>query len=351
MQTIILTDLHFGARSDSTHFDKFFETFYRDTFFPYVDSLGISSVVLLGDIFDRRKYINFNILKNCKRYFFDELKKRAIHTTIIAGNHDVYFKNTNDVNSLSLLLCEYDNIEIHTSSSETVLGNTRVLLVPWITNDNYSDALRQINDTSATVCFGHFEIAGFQMYRGQPNDHGLDKAIFDRFNLVCSGHFHHRSSEGPVHYLGNPYEITWADWDDPRGFHIFDTDTLELTFVENPHRMFHKITYDDTKKQKFDYAQYEGKHVKVVVLEKNDFYAFDQFLDSLYKVNPLEVKIIEDFEEFETATVDESVNVEDTVSLLGHYVEAIETDMDKNKIKATLKSLYIEALQADKEDA
>lgn len=346
---LLLTDLHFGARSDSTHFDKFFETFYQATFFPYVDSLCITSVVLLGDIFDRRKYINFNILKNCKRYFFDELRNRGIKTTIIAGNHDVYFKNTNDVNSLSLLLCEYDNIEVHTNASEIQLDNTKILLVPWITHSNYADALTKINQTSATVCFGHFEIAGFQMHRGQVNDHGMDPKVFDKFDLVCSGHFHHRSSSGPIHYLGNPYEMTWADYDDPRGFHVFDTDTLELTFIENPNRMFYKIAYNDSMKQTFDYEQYEGKHVKVVVVEKNDYYSFDHFLDRLYKVNPLEVKIIEDFEEFESATVDEAVNVEDTVSLLGHYVDAIDTDMDKSKIKATLKSLYLEALTAEKE--
>lgn len=221
--------------------------------------------------------------------------------------------------------------------------------MPWINSENYSAAMKLLNSTLSPVVFGHFEIAGFQMYRGQPNDHGLDKKLFDKFDLVCSGHFHHRSSEGAITYLGNPYEITWADYDDPRGFHIFDTDTLELQFIENPYRMFHKIYYDDTKEQKIDYDSYTGKHVKVIVVNKTDFYTFDQCLDKLYKVNPLEIKIIEDFEEFEDAKIDDAIDIEDTVSLLGHYVDAIETDMDKAKIKNTLKTLYVEALSVNKD--
>lgn len=349
MKVSLVTDLHFGARSDNIFFDKFFEEFYKNVFFPKLEEEGISYVFILGDVFDRRKYINFNILKQCKRYFFDELEKRNINVQIIVGNHDVYFKNTNSVNSLDLLLCEYDNIVIHSEPAEISLGEARVLVMPWINSENYSAAMKMLDTSLSPVCFGHFEIAGFQMYKGQPNEHGLSKDVFEKFDLVCSGHFHHRSNVKQIYYLGNPYEITWADHDDPRGFHIFDTQTLALQFVENPYKMFIKVYYDDTKKETHDFNALTSKHVKIIVVNKTDFYSFDHFLENVYKAAPLEVKILEDFEEFEEVAVDDAVDIEDTMSLLGHYVDSVETDMNKDKIKTTLKELYVEALQADKE--
>lgn len=347
----IITDLHFGARNDSLHFDAFFKQFYETVFFPTLDKEGVSVVFLLGDIFDRRKYINFQILKNCKKYFFDELEERNITVIAIVGNHDVYFKNTNDVNSPNLLLREYNNIRMYQEPTEVVLDKKhKILLMPWITLDTVDSSINLLQNTEAKYCFGHFEIAGFEMHRGEIIDTGLDRSVFKKFDFVLSGHFHHRSSNENIHYLGNPYEITWSDYDDPRGFHLIDTNTMELTFVPNPYRMFYKIAYDDTKKMNQDLSELSGKYVKLVVVNKTDFFKFDQYLDKLYSVNPAELKILEDFEEFEAAEVDESVDLEDTLSLLDHYVEAVVTDMDKLKIKTTLKTLYVEAIAEARDD-
>ena len=85
-----------------------------------------------------------------------------------------------------------------------------------------------------------------------------------------------------------------------------------------------------------------------MVVNKTDYYKFDQFVDKIYKSNPLELKIIEDLSEFEsTALDDDEVNLEDTLSLLSHYVDNIETDADKDKIKTIMKTLYVEAQNTD----
>ena len=346
MKIAIVTDIHFGARSDSPHFDKFFKKFYDEVFFPELKERKIKTVLCLGDVFDRRKYINFNTLKSCKEYFFDKLK--PYNVTIIAGNHDVYFKNTNDVNSLSLLLQEYDNIEIISFPEEKVFGNTKTLLLPWICDDNEQTSFELLKSTSAKVCFGHLEISGFHMSKGQDQDleHGLDQKIFKKFDLVASGHYHHRSSKNNIHYLGNPYEITWSDVDDPRGFHIWDTDTLELEFIQNPFRIFHKIYYDDESGfdlKKIDTTALEASYIKVIVENKKDFKLFDKLIDKLNSCNPIEIKIIEDFSEFENASKADSVDIKDTTKLLSEYVDEIETEMNREKIKKMLNSLYVEA--------
>jgi len=110
MKLCILGDTHFGARGDSLDFHNYFKKFYDDVFFPYLVENKINVVVQMGDLFDRRKFINFNSLYLSRKYFFDKLKENNINLYTLIGNHDVAFKNTLEVNSPSLLLNEYDNV-------------------------------------------------------------------------------------------------------------------------------------------------------------------------------------------------------------------------------------------------
>ncbi len=342
----LVTDTHFGARSDSIPFDNFFRRFYKEVFFPEIDKKGIQHIIHLGDCFDRRKYINFNTLSSCRNYFFDEIKKRNIELHMIVGNHDTFFKNTNDVNSPRLLLKDYEFNVIDTPTKLELGDGSKILMMPWICTDNYNQSMEAIKTTNAQVMFGHLEIAGFQMYKGHENDEGFDPKIFEKFDTVCSGHFHHRSSNGNINYLGNPYELTWADFEDPRGFHIFDTDTRELDFIKNPFTIFSKIYYDDDKvdSMSVDVSQYANQHIKLIIVNKKDFYKYDQFVERLYKINPLELKIIEDFSEFESEALEDSnLDLEDTITLLSQYIDNLDTDADKDRIKNLMKALYVEA--------
>jgi DNA repair exonuclease SbcCD nuclease subunit len=340
----LVTDTHFGARSDSIPFDNFFRRFYEEVFFPEIDKMGIRHIVHLGDCFDRRKYINFNTLSSCRNYFFDEIKKRDIELHMIVGNHDTFFKNTNDVNSPRLLLKDYEFNVVDTPSELEFDDGSKIFMMPWICTDNYNQSMEAIKTTNAQVLFGHLEIAGFQMYKGHENGDGFDPKIFEKFDLVCSGHFHHRSSNGNINYLGNPYELTWADFEDPRGFHIFDTSKRSLEFIQNPFTIFSKIYYDDTKEIKYSTEDFENKHLKLIVVNKSDYYAFDKFVEEIYKANPLELKIIEDLSEFEAdAMGDQEVDLEDTVTLLSQYVDSLDTEADKDRIKTLMKTLYVEA--------
>jgi len=351
MKVALITDTHFGARLDSLAFDNFFKKFYEECFFPQLDKLDIKHIIHLGDAFDRRKFVNYNILNSCRQYFFDNAKERNIAIDMLIGNHDTYFKNTNEVNSPELLLQEYDNVRPISEPLELEYDSRKILMMPWICSGNYEESMKQLENTTATVCFGHFEISGFQMYKGHENHQGFDPKLFDKFDLVCSGHFHHRSTSGNITYLGNPYELTWSDYDDPRGFHIFDTETLELEFIQNPFNIFTKYYYNDEDKNPLDedFNVFSQNHVKVVVVNKQDYYRFDQFIERVYKTNPLELKIIEDLSEFESdALTDEELDLEDTLTLLSQYVDGLDTDKDKNHLKSLMKTLYVEAQNYEK---
>lgn len=342
MKIAILTDTHFGARNDSTHFDTFFRKFYDDVFFPYLQRHQIKTVFHLGDVFDRRKYINFNTLRSCKNYFFEPLNELGADMYVIPGNHDTYYKNTNEVNSIDLLLREYSNIHVIQQCQEMTFAGTDFSFIPWMCADNYDDTLDFIKRHKG-ICLGHFEISGFDMFRGAKNDGGMDRNLLSHYDKVFTGHFHHRSTDDNIYYLGSPYEIIWSDFDDPRGFHIFDTDTHELTFIENPHTIFRKIYYDD-RKSTIDASHYKKSCVKLIVVHKHDYQKFDKLIDALYINEVVELTIHEDFSEFEAEALEsENVNIEDTMTLLSEYVDSVESAKDKERLKTLLKTLYVEA--------
>lgn len=347
MKIALLTDTHYGARGDHAAFDKHFKKFYEQSFFPTLDERGIRNVIHLGDMFDRRKYINYLTLNNCREYFFDPLRDRKIKLDVIVGNHDVFYKNTNAINSPELLLADYDNISPYSDPVELTYAGLDILMLPWICAENYNDVMGMIKSTRAQVCFGHLELAGFQMYKGQVNDHGFDSKIFERFDLVCTGHFHHRSNSGNIHYLGNPYELTWADYEDPRGFHIFDTETRELEFIQNPNRMFYKIFFND-QFQLGDYSHLADTFVKVVVQSRDNPIQLDMLIDKLEKSGIADLQVVDDHMHMDLQDDNDIVeSAEDTMTILSKFCEQIETTTDKQRLDRLLRSLYNEAINIE----
>ena len=349
MKVAIITDQHFGARNDSVAFLDFYQKFYDNTFFPTIDAAGINTVLVLGDTFDRRKYVNFYSLQRAKEMFFDKLEERGIRVHMLAGNHDTYYKNTNEVNSPELLLTEYNNIDVIHSPETIVIDGTSICMMPWICADNYQESIDELTKTKAEICMGHFEIAGFAMHRGMESHDGLSKELFEKFDMVFSGHYHHRSDDNHIYYLGNPYELTWQDYNDPRGFHLFDLENRQLEFYANPYRMFSRVEYDDKEKEPVDLDALDLKecYVKLIVINKTDYYKFDKFIQKLYTKGCHEIKIIEDMSEFSEGEIGEEINLEDTLSVLSHYVDSIETDVDKEEIKTYMRTLYTEAVNIE----
>lgn len=348
MKIAILGDTHFGARNDSAAFNDFFEKFYVETFIPYLRDNGVKTVIQLGDLFDRRKYINFNSLFRCKHYFFDQLKSHNVQLFTLVGNHDIFWRDSLEVNSHDLLLKEYDNVHSVSSPKTISFDDTTIDFIPWMCKENEEEVVEFISSSKSDLCVGHFEISGFAMYRGVTSEDGLKINLFERYERVISGHYHTRSSRENVIYVGTPYEMTWEDHGDPKGFHIFDTDTRELTFYENPFRMFTKIDYDDSAN--YSEEQIDSltkKYVKVIVGEKNDHVRFDRFISSIYLVNPYEVKIIEDVSSLTTSEIESSVKLEDTTQVMMNYLDNVESTVNKDRLKLFMKKLYVEAVNME----
>jgi DNA repair exonuclease SbcCD nuclease subunit len=344
MKVAIITDTHYGARKGSKYLHDYFELFYSNVFFPSLKKHGVKTVIHMGDAFDSRKSIDYQSLEWSKRVVFDPLKKYDVH--MIVGNHDTYYKNTNEVNSPELLLQTYTNIKTYSKPTEVNIGGLDILFLPWINQENEALSLNIIKKTSCRCAMGHLELQGFRVNRQLIMEHGLQSELFEKFSHVFSGHYHTRSNDGKIFYLGNPYEMFWTDVNDTRGFHIFDTETLELTPINNPYKLFYNIYYEDTPYQMFDATEYEGKIVKVIVRKKTKPKNFEKFIDKLYNVGVQELKIIENFEIQENEDFEVSEE-ENTLTILNRYIDESETEIDKNIIKNIFQKIYREACEVE----
>ena len=344
MRVAIVTDTHFGARKGSKLFHDYFEQFFDDVFFPTLDKEKIDTVIHMGDAFDSRKGIEFKSLKWSRRVVFDRLKERGITMHLMVGNHDAYYKNTNDINSNDLLLNEYSNIKVYSSPTEVSVGGLPILFIPWVNEQNEEETNKAIKKSKCRVAMGHLELNGFTATPGHVMEHGHDSRAYDKFEKVFSGHYHSRSDNGTVFYLGNPYEMFWNDVNDSRGFHIFDTESLEHTPINNPYRLFYKIFYDDTDYQTFNATEYENKIVKIIVKKKSDTKKFEKFVDKLYKTGVADLKIVENFQLMDTEDF-ETEESEDTMSILNRYIEESETELNKTVIQSLIRHIYQEACE------
>jgi DNA repair exonuclease SbcCD nuclease subunit len=299
--------------------------------------------------------------------FLRKLKEFGIQMYVLAGNHDTYHKNTNDINSLDILLKRYENVTVidrpqtiyfeYYAGENSELCRTTIAMIPWICADNYNECIKLITDNSKDspkLCIGHFEIAGFTMHAGQTNHEGLDRKMFSKFDRVFSGHYHHKSTQDNILYVGTPMEMTWLDYNDQKGFHIFDLETYDLDFIPNPNVMFHRIVYDDklesiTEIMNKDLTKYTNTYVKVVVISKTNPFLFDQLMSKLYAVNPLDINIVEDHTDLTEGLEDDTIDqAEDTMTIIEKFVDSIkEEHINSDKLKSVMKEIYVEALNQE----
>jgi len=354
MKVALITDQHFGGKQDSQNFLNHIERFYREQFFPYLSENNIHTVIDLGDTFDRRKFVNFNTLDKVRQFYFDVFYENGIKLHSIVGNHSTYYRNTNSVNSSELLYGHYDNIEVYPEVETICLDGTLIDLIPWINSENYDKTMYFIKNSKSQIALGHLEVAGFAMYKGYNAEDGIAKDIFKGYEIVCSGHYHHKSSKDNIHYLGAPYEITWNDYDDPRGFHVLDTEIREIEFIRNKFRLFEKIYYDDenTDYDTIDTGYYKNKIVKLIVENKNNTNNYENFVDKLYESELADLTILEDLSEYSarySEDEDDDVEISNTSDFLDEYVDGMSENKseEKVKVKKLLKVIYDEALNMD----
>ena len=347
MKIALVADTHAGVRGDSDTFAQYQYKFWYDEFVPYLRSNNIKNIIHLGDITDRRKWINYKTL-NGFRGLINNLSNE-FDLKVIIGNHDTFYKNTNDINSMSCLFQTptqwYDgSFQWYSEAEEIWYPGVEhpILFVPWINSENLERTLDKIEQSTAKVCMGHLNLEGFEMARGLTNTEGMDRKVFRKFDMTLSGHFHKKSHMDNIWYLGSPFEQTWIDCDEERGFHVLDTDTMELEFIPNPHKMFFKIFYNGTSD--VNPADYANKAVKVIINQIDDQYMFSKFIEEMEAAGPWHMQIIDNTDASDMSEVEvEHIESKGTVELLNDYIEQTKYD-NKDEVKALMRELFDEAI-------
>ena len=350
MKIAILNDTHAGVKNGSDIFLDYSAKFYNDIFFPYLLDNGIKKIIHLGDYFEHRKYVNYKVLEHNYNCFIRKLYDYDITMDIIPGNHDVYYKNTNSLNSIETILNQYnDRIKIPMNPNVTNYDGLDIGLVPWICKENEDVCMNFISTANAPILMGHLELGGFKYMAGANiTSHGMGKEIFQRYEAVYSGHYHTKSTQENITYLGTQFELTWSDAGDPKFFHVLDTNTREITPIKNHNVLFQKIYYDEDDVVDIVEDKIKGTYIKVIITNKKDLYTFDKWMEKLYDYNPYEVRIIESFDEYDGSNVDDDdVKVDDTPTLLNSYIDGTATNLNNDILKKMMQELLIEAQALD----
>ena len=341
----IINDTHFGARNDSPVFLENAMRFWEEVFFPVLEERKVTKVLHLGDFLDRRKFVNFGTLSEVNRRFLGPMKSRGIHMDMILGNHDVYFKNTNSVNSPVELLSSHPSVTIHQEPTILYVEGVPVGLVPWITKDNSEESLAFIRDAPVEVLFGHLEISGYEVLRGVEYHDGMDPKVLSRFLSVYSGHFHCRHAKGNVHYLGTQYQMTFGDLGERKGFHLYDPHEDHMEFIENPLRMFQEIVYDDVENDysSMDVAPYRDSFVRISIRRKTMPILFDNLIDRLTEAPVHGISLAETVVPTEERPREVDAT-KDTLSLICEEIDSMEGVADPVRLRTLLAEIHADSV-------
>ncbi len=341
---IILGDTHFGVSNSSIYHHQVMAQFYT-SLFQYIDDNKIKTILQLGDLFDVRKHVNTWTLNFFRETFLKPVIERNLHVYVLVGNHDIYYRESLTISSVREILDPFkDWFTIVDSPDDYVIHGNKFLLVPWICRDNHDLTYKKIKESTSDYCAGHFEFSGFELFKGQYAKSGDDHTQYKKFKTIYSGHYHQRSARDNVVYCGTPYQLTWADASCERGFYVFDNGHHE--FVRNPHIMYNTLNYDQI--DTYTESDVCSKYIKVVVNKQLTDTERDKLLDTLYRMHPFDIKLIEPKL---SVSIDDPVvegDVEQTTVdvIITDYVDSLNfenTNIDKNVLNDILLNLYMEA--------
>lgn len=186
----------------------------------------ITDLIIPGDLFHYRDEIAVNTI-HVTTQILNIWKEFNI--VLLVGNHDAYYKDKSDVNSLSIL-SGWNNITVVSQPTLYEAFNRKLMFCPWGTTT------KEIKKSD--IVFGHFEIQSFRFNQHKVCEDGIkSESILSKTPLVITGHFHLREERvyknGKILYLGNPFQMDFGDVHGIKGYYLLDIVTGDYDFHEN----------------------------------------------------------------------------------------------------------------------
>lgn len=283
----VISDCHIGIHQDSQIWHEITLN-YANWLYDILNKKNIKDIIICGDIHNNRNEISVQTI-NTVNNFFKTLKDFNIYITV--GNHDAYYSDRSDINSLTLLN-EWKNVDIFDNIVSTYQYGKNIVFCPWAT------AVDKI--PKCDILFGHFDIAGFNMTRQKISASGImSNDILKICNLIFTGHFHLREErkyeQGTIIYTGCPYELDWGDCgSDAKGVYILDIQNKKYEFIENKTSPKHKrirlselLSAGITDNIKLEFT---NNFISFVVDKEVDVDKIGNFINQLSVLKPLSIR-------------------------------------------------------------
>lgn len=350
MNFALLGDLHIGVKND----DEWIHTQIYNTLKWFTDDCkakGITHCLQAGDWFDVRKGISQTTMQFMREKIAPMFQETFDVTYVIVGNHDLKLKEHITPNSCREVLGGLDKFHIIEEPETVVIDGLEVDMIPWICKSNKDEIEKFIKESTSDYCMGHFELTGFYYYKGMKSS-GDDPGFLEKYKQVWSGHYHTISSGSNVQYLGTPYTITLGDANDPRGYWMFNEETEEIEFNQNPVTNHYRVYFDADK------WKYGEKEIGVLFTDKTVKLVIEKSHSDTNKVNI--DKILDDFErvcheftfEYKESILsedgDEDIDVKNTFDIIKEQIELLdETSEVKERVLKIFSGLYAETASAE----
>ena len=305
-----IADLHIGVHQNSI--------FWHETALKWAEwlkqelqSKNIKDIFILGDVYHYRDEVAVNTIHVVNQILSTW---KDFNIVILVGNHDAYYKDRADINSLSILNGKDGITVIDKPTVYTVFGKTLTFL-SWGST---------INDLTKTdILFGHLEIESFKMNSFKLCDHGTKTSeLLDKASLILTGHFHLRDERiyenGRIIYVGNPYEMDFGDTGTTKGYYILDIPTSEYEFFENTNSPKHKkIALTEIKTAEKLQKEISNNIVKIIVDKKVDTDKIDTLIKKISTFSPFSLSV-------DYSLCNDSINIDDQ-----NYDAAAGVDLQK----------------------
>ena len=338
---LILADTHWGCRNNNQAFYDYQKKFC-EFLFSYIKDNHIKHVIHLGDLVDDRRNLHYLTIKRLREDFLEPMDKLCqeddVNFHIILGNHDIFYKDTNQINALNEIIQGKYHFYMYENPKEIYIDGEKILMLPWITPENHKRDFEIIQNSSAKYCMAHLELKDFEQTKGRLASHGDDSAIFNKFDKVFSGHYHIRSNLHNIFYVGSCFRFNWGDYSDSRGFGILDGGLI--SYIENPYNIFVMLDYDEENVPSIEAVK--DSYCRVNVVNKTSESKFNDFINKIHEIGVIDLLINE--------TIVRVVN-KDTInvvtgSTLDIFKNKIETlnYVFKDEIKDLVDNIYLEAI-------
>lgn len=357
---LMISDIHFGCRGNSEKYLSLIKDFFETTLCEAIKTNGITDVRILGDLFDNRNTLNVRTMNTVMEVFrWYSQHYPDVSFKILLGNHDIYYHNRTDINSIECLR-HMANVQIVDKVEVEKIGSKKIVMVPWLIpeTNNYNTFTSMTNgEEKFDLLLGHFEVRGFEISPGIIDTNGMDTGLFKNFTRVFSGHYHLRDTRGNMTYLGCPYQLTWGDYGNEKGIHIYDIDTEEVTFIKNNDSPEHvKIIISDLAAgDRQCLKKVKNNVVRLVIDKKYKDSVIVKVVSAIEALQPFKLDIdnqyIEEDVDSESLKDVDLSRLNDPLSFLLEYIKVIElpTDyeitLDKKELTKRVTEMYQKILK------